>query len=254
MNTHERLDNRHFLVVDDEPFIRTLVGRFLTRAGAAQVVEAADGREAIALIGSHDMVFDAVITDVRMQPIDGIELLRAIRTGAGGLKRNTPVLMLTAHAEADLVSEALALDADAFVLKPVDREALIERVLRALQRTVTIQGVSAYALVGKDGAPRPISSMALAPAPPTKPLTITVGAPVDDAPEPPHNPTPRVEMVPLDRVKTNSILARDIHLANTERLLIAAPVILTRTLLDRLMDLRKVHDSFPHVFVFEPAS
>src|SRR5581483_6515261 len=98
MSETERLKNRHFLVVDDEAFIRTLVARFLRRSGAAGVVEAADGREAIGAIESCDMAFDAVISDIKMQGMNGLELLSAIRTGAGGLKRNTPVLMLTAHA------------------------------------------------------------------------------------------------------------------------------------------------------------
>ena len=133
MNTVDCLANRHFLVVDDEGFIRTLVARFLKRSGAAAVVEAADGGQAMAAIASYDMTFDAIISDINMRPVSGIELLRAIRTGAGGLKRNTPVLLLTVHAEAELVAEAMALDADAFVLKPVERKSLIDRVLRVLE-------------------------------------------------------------------------------------------------------------------------
>jgi CheY-like chemotaxis protein len=139
MSLAGRLENRHFLVVDDEEFVRALVARFLKRSGAAGVVEAADGREAIAAIASYEMVFDAIISDVKMRPMNGIELLRAIRTGAEGLKRNTPIVMLTAHAEAELVEQALALDADAFVVKPVKREALLERVLRVLQRAVPLR-------------------------------------------------------------------------------------------------------------------
>jgi CheY-like chemotaxis protein len=258
VTTEERLANRHFLVVDDESFIRNLVARFLMRSGAGEVVEVPDGRQAMAAIASHDMVFDAVITDVRMQPVDGIELLRAIRTGAGGLKRNTAVLMLTAHAEAELVAEALALDVDAFVLKPVEREVLIERVLRALDRTAPIASIASYAAVTADGRPRPLSAVALAPAPPTKALNVTVEALLDVVAEPElepePSPTPAVHMVPLADVRPNSILARDIHLASTSQLLVAAPVIMTRALIDRLLDLRNIHDGHAHVFVFDPPS
>jgi CheY-like chemotaxis protein len=250
----DRLDNRHFLVVDDEAFIRTLISRYLKRSGAAAVVEVADGREAIAAIGAHDMVFDAVVTDVRMQPIDGLELLRAIRTGAGGLKRNMPVIMLTSHSESHIVTEALALDADGFVVKPVEHAVLISRVVRALRRLVPIQSASSYAFVGPDGAPRPISAMTIDPAPPTKALMVSEDLPLSPAPPPHLEPTQQARMLPLDRVMPNSILARDIILEGTERLLIAAPVILTAALLERLADLETIYGFFPNLFVFETTS
>lgn len=139
MNTKDCFANRHFLVVDDEAFIRTVVARFLRGSGAANVVEAADGGAAIAAMAAYALKFDAVISDINMRPVNGIELLRTIRAGRNGLKENTPVLMLTVHAEAELVAEAMALDADAFVLKPIHREDLIERVLRVLEPTVPIQ-------------------------------------------------------------------------------------------------------------------
>jgi CheY-like chemotaxis protein len=272
MSTASRLENRYFLVVDDEEFVRSLVVRFLNRSGAAGVVEAADGREAIAAIASYDMVFDAIVSDVRMRPMNGIELLRAIRTGAGGLKRNIPVVMLTAHAEAELVDQALALDADAFVVKPVKREALIERVLRVLQRAVPIQPAANYAAVGSvaegslsssavalDAGPE---SIALASAPPTKDLYVSIAAfstPSLDA----HAASGLVgaaarsavampRKVALGKVKANSILAQNIYIADTPRLLLAAPTILTTAMLDRLKDLRAVHDGYSHVYVIEP--
>jgi CheY-like chemotaxis protein len=272
MSMAGRLTNRHFLVVDDEEFVRALVTRFLKRSGAAGVVEAADGREAIAAIGSYEMVFDAIISDVRMRPMNGIELLRAIRTGEGGLKRNIPVVMLTAHAEAELVEQALALDADAFVVKPVKREALLERVLRVLQRPVPIQSAATYAAIGTEAqgaTPSPTApaaagsdSMSIAPAPPTKDLYVSISA----------FATPNIEeqaagggvgaaarsaaatpqKVALGKVKANSILAQNIYLVDSPRLLLAAPTILTTAMLDRLKDLRQVHDCYSHVYVIEP--
>jgi CheY-like chemotaxis protein len=138
MNFDDCFANRHFLVVDDEAFIRTVVARFLKGSGAANVVEAADGGAAIAAMADYDLPFAAVISDINMAPVNGIELLRAIRTGRDGLKRNTPVLMLTVHSEPDLVAEAVALGADAFVLKPIHREDLIERVFHVLERAAAV--------------------------------------------------------------------------------------------------------------------
>src|ERR1700761_355305 len=108
MSFEGRLTNRYFLVVDDEDFVRKLVARYLKAAGAAGVIEATNGEEAIGVIDAYDVAFDAVITDVEMAPVDGIELLRTIRTGTHGLKRNLPVLVLTAHADGENAAQALA--------------------------------------------------------------------------------------------------------------------------------------------------
>jgi CheY-like chemotaxis protein len=263
MSMAARLANRHFLVVDDEEFVRSLVARFLKRSGAAGVVEAADGHEAIAAIGSYEMVFDAIISDVKMRPMNGIELLRAIRTGADGLKRNIPVVMLTAHAEAELVEQALALDADAFVVKPVKREALLERVLRVLQRAVPIQPAASYAAIGNETAVVPASpATPVGPAPPTKDLYVSISAfaaPGADGQAEgglvgaaTRSAVAMPQKVALGKVKANSILAQNIYLVDSPRLLLAAPTILTAAMLDRLKDLRHVHDCHSHLFVIEP--
>jgi len=234
MNISNCFTNRHFLIVDDEEFVRTLVARFLKQSGAAGVVEAADGNEAIAAIHSYDMLFDVVISDIHMRPMNGLELLRAIRTGAGGLKRNTPVLMLTAYAEADFVAEALALDADAFVVKPVGRETLIDRVVRVLERTIPIQPAASYAGVGGGDA------------------GAVPWAAVTERSEVPGGPVAAAQHVALEEVKANSILAQDIRFGDAQKLLLAAPVILTQALLARLKDLRYLHNSYSHLWVVEP--
>jgi DNA-binding NarL/FixJ family response regulator len=264
MNTEDGLANRHFLVVDDEEFIRTLVARFLKRAGAAAVIEAADGAAAMAAIASYDLTFDAVISDINMRPVNGIDLLRAIRTGAGGLKRNTPVLLLTVHGEAELVAEAMALDADAFVLKPVERKSLVDRILRVLESTVTIGSVGHYASVYGESNIHATLRAPIGAAPASKPLVISEEAlavtPTRKARRSPAReaeaaePVAIAHRVALGSVKVNSILAQDICVSNTTTLLLGAPTILTRVMLDRLADLQQIHDTYSHVVVIEPHS
>jgi len=233
MGVADRLANRHFLVVDDEEFIRTLIVRFLREAGAAGAVEAADGLQAIEAIGKSDMAFDVVITDIKMRQMNGLALLRAIRTGTHGLKRNMPVLVLTAHGEAENVAEALMLDADAFVVKPVGNDMLIDRIIRVLERTVPIRSVASYG---------PITT-----------TTTTLSTRIS------HSPVAvvkeiesgQVKEIALGDVRENSILTQDIHIGNPEMLLVAAPVILTKAILDRLKDLREFHDG-SRLSVVEP--
>jgi hypothetical protein len=60
--------------------------------------------------------------------------------------------------------------------------------------------------------------------------------------------------VALESVKPNSILAQDICVSDTSTLLLGAPMILTRVVLDRLADLQQIHDSYSYVVVIEPHS
>jgi CheY-like chemotaxis protein len=262
MDRVDRLANRHFLVVDDEEFVRNLIVRFLTQSGAAGVVEATDGRQAIEAIHSYDMTFDAVISDIHMDPMNGLQLLYAIRTGAGGLKRNLPVLLLSAYGHCEFVTDALALDADAFVLKPVGSDALVDRLVRVFDRNVAIGPAQTYATVPIE--PQAPALPKLDPAPPTKPLVITVGsafgtpAPAAAAPAKPgartaaREPDSREQKVAICEVKPGSVLTQDVYIGDPPKLLLAAPAILTRATLDRLEDLRQVHDSYNALYVIEP--
>ncbi len=114
------------LVVDDEPAVRESLDRALRLEGY-RVSLAADGAEALRAIGDGEL--DAVILDVMMPAIDGLEVSRMVR--ASGLR--TPILMLTAR---DQVSDRVAgLDAgaDDYLVKPFALEELFAR-LRALLR------------------------------------------------------------------------------------------------------------------------
>jgi two-component system response regulator MprA len=114
------------LVVDDEPAVRESLERVLRHDGF-EVALAGDGREAIRCLA--DVRPDAVLLDVLMPELDGLEVCRRMR-GAGD---RTPVLMLTAR---DAVGDRVAgLDAgaDDYLLKPFALEELLAR-LRALLR------------------------------------------------------------------------------------------------------------------------
>jgi two-component system response regulator MprA len=114
------------LVVDDEPSVRTALERAL-RLEAYEVATAADGREALdALAGDAP---DAVVLDVAMPHVDGLEVCRRLR-GAGD---RTPVLMLTARDAVDDRVAGLDAGADDYLVKPFALKELKAR-LRALLR------------------------------------------------------------------------------------------------------------------------
>jgi two-component system KDP operon response regulator KdpE len=115
------------LVVDDEPAIRRALRPPLMELGF-QVAEASRGEEALqALRGG---VYDAVLLDINMPGIGGIETLRRIRAFAPRL----PVLMLTVRDDEEDKVQALELGADDYVTKPFSTRELIARIRSAVRR------------------------------------------------------------------------------------------------------------------------
>ena len=115
------------LVVDDESAIRRALRPPLMELGF-QVAEASRGEEALQLL--RTTVFDAVLLDVNMPGIGGVETLRRIRAFAPRL----PILMLTVRDKEEEKVEALDLGADDYVTKPFSTRELVARVRAAIRR------------------------------------------------------------------------------------------------------------------------
>jgi two-component system, OmpR family, response regulator MprA len=122
----------HILVVDDEPAVRRALERAL-RLDKYEVELAIDGEEALDRLAEHPA--DAVILDVMMPGVDGLEVCRRMR--AAGDK--TPVLMLTARDAIDDRVLGLDVGADDYLVKPFALRELQAR-LRALLRRIGEDG------------------------------------------------------------------------------------------------------------------
>ncbi|HWX95971.1 MAG TPA: response regulator transcription factor [Solirubrobacteraceae bacterium] len=116
------------LVVDDDPAVREALALVLDLNGF-DVTTAVDGREAIRTlaVNSHD----AVVLDVLMPGLDGLEVCRRLRATGD----RTPVLMLTARAEVSERVAGLEAGADDYLAKPFAREELVARLRALLRRT-----------------------------------------------------------------------------------------------------------------------
>jgi len=115
------------LVVDDEPAVRESLRRAL-ELEAYDVELASDGEQALGRLAAADQP-DAVILDILMPGVDGLEVCRRIRSDGNGV----PVLMLTAQAEVDSRVAGLDAGADDYLPKPFALAELLAR-LRALLR------------------------------------------------------------------------------------------------------------------------
>jgi len=117
---------RRVLVVDDEPHIRTVLRGYL-QADGFEVAEAADG--AAALAAMHDQPPDLVLLDVMMPGIDGLEVLRQLRTFS-----DVYVILVTARAEEVDKLVGLGVGADDYVTKPFSPREVTARVKAVLRR------------------------------------------------------------------------------------------------------------------------
>ncbi len=121
---------RTFLIVDDHNFSRITVLRLLKNMGDPQTYSATNGIEALSLLEERSHSIHCVIADFNMPIMHGLLLLKHIRTGHKNIRRNLPVLMLTGHSDSALVELAIQLDVNSFVLKPVTKQTLTDRLLR----------------------------------------------------------------------------------------------------------------------------
>lgn len=122
-----------FLVVDDEEGIQDLVIDVLRTCGAKTVLKASNGEQAIGMLSADPSRCQIVISDCNMKPVNGLQLLKAIRGGeANGVDPNLPIILLTGHSDMPVVKRAVELKASGFLAKPVSLEKLTKAINKAL--------------------------------------------------------------------------------------------------------------------------
>jgi two-component system, OmpR family, response regulator MprA len=123
------------LVVDDERAVRESLRRALELEGY-EIELASDGSEALSTLQDDEPQPDAVILDVLMPGVDGLEVCRRLRATGN----RVPVLMLTARDEVENRVAGLDAGADDYVTKPFALEELLARVRALLRRTTNGDG------------------------------------------------------------------------------------------------------------------
>ncbi len=119
-------EKTRILVAEDESLIRLDIVETLTEAGYEVVAEAGDGEEAIDLANSNEI--DLAVLDVKMPKLDGISVASKLQ------ELSIPVVMLTSFSDSDLVAEASAAGAMAYVVKPFGANDLLPAIQIALSR------------------------------------------------------------------------------------------------------------------------
>ena len=121
-----RFELLKILLVDDNHHMRVLLMEVLRAIGVRDVYEAADGTEAMAFL--RDVAVDIVMTDLSMQPLDGIDLTRLIRNSPESANPMIPIIMITGHTTQKRVSQARDAGVTEFLAKPVTARGVIRRI------------------------------------------------------------------------------------------------------------------------------
>ena len=116
------------LIVDDYKTMLRIIRNLLKQIEFNNIDEATDG--SMALEKLKDKKYGLVISDWNMQPMTGLELLRAVR-GDGGLKQ-TPFIMITAESKTEKVVAAKEAGVDNYIVKPFSADTLRTKIASVL--------------------------------------------------------------------------------------------------------------------------
>jgi len=125
-----RFDLLKILLVDDNHHMRVLLTEILRAIGVKHAFEAADGAEALQMMRAYPI--DIVMTDLAMQPLDGIDFVRLLRNSPDSPNPMVPVIMITGHSTLRRVAEARDVGVTEFLSKPVTARGVIERISRVV--------------------------------------------------------------------------------------------------------------------------
>ena len=121
------LDNINVMVVDDSRHMRSLIQSILHALGVKNVCEAGDAAEAFNELKHFHA--DVIITDWHMEPLDGVEFARLVRTAKDTANPYVPIIMLTGYSEQMHVCEARDAGINEFLTKPISAKALYARLI-----------------------------------------------------------------------------------------------------------------------------
>jgi two-component system, chemotaxis family, chemotaxis protein CheY len=118
------------LIVDDSIFVKKQLSQILSSEQFNVIDTAGDGEEAIEKYKEHYPKIDIVTMDITMPKLDGITALEKIIE----FDKNARVIMISALGKQELVKKSLLLGAKNYIIKPLDRKKVLERVVSVIKR------------------------------------------------------------------------------------------------------------------------
>jgi CheY-like chemotaxis protein len=126
-----RYDLLKILLVDDNHHMRVLLAEILKAVGVQHIFEAGDGAQGLQMMRNHPI--DIVMTDLSMQPLDGIDFVRLLRRSPDSPNQMCPVIMITGHSTMTRVQEARNAGVNEFLAKPLTARGVVERITQVIE-------------------------------------------------------------------------------------------------------------------------
>lgn len=155
----QQLYDTKILVVDDDPFTCKLVRRVLDGLGFANHRDAPSAEAAIVQLESAPC--DLLITDVQMQGMNGLELVRRIRGGLTAAPPDQRIIVLTSYSHTEVLRVAMSLEVNGFLVKPVKPSGVEAKIALAVSERGAVRSAPNYLAVQTE-----MRSVPVAPSPP----------------------------------------------------------------------------------------
>jgi CheY-like chemotaxis protein len=235
-----------YLIVDDSPLNLQWLARTLANIGPCEIIQASDGLEAVDKLASTRGRIDAIISDFRMPRMNGLELLKEVRLARTGARQSTPFLIVTSFSERALAGLALGLDVDAFLARPIKKQALD----RHLTRTCAERRVDKSAAEARSTyADVDLSLSAISDAEPSAAAVGDTGAPTSQGGQPGASVAVLDEkLVALETVPEGARLTRD-AINTVGSVLVKAGEPITGSLKAVLLSYSEIDESLAKVWV-----
>jgi len=216
------------LVIDDEPYIRSLLVAYLERLNFKEIEEASDGETGFAALARFDA--DLIILDLEMKPMNGLNFLKLLRIGERHRRRDLPVVVVSGVDDEAVFGTALALDANAFVNKQEGLNVIGDRIDRLRDHPQIVKPPAAYRVI-------PLPAIAKKKKKPASKKHASL----------PHKKSFTTETPkPSFRRRIQNLKAGDVLAKNLEtkrgKLLLNAGTEMTEHLIARIQDLKEITD------------
>ena len=119
-------ENLRVLLADDNTHMRSIVSAVLKSIGIKHIREAKNGAEALTAL--REWPADVAMVDFRMEPVNGVEFTKLVRTAKDSANIYLPIIMLTGYADRARVLEARDAGVTELIVKPVTAQAVIARL------------------------------------------------------------------------------------------------------------------------------
>jgi CheY-like chemotaxis protein len=137
-----RYDLLNILLVDDNHHMRVLLSEILRAIGVTHIFEASDGAQGLQMMKGREI--DIIMTDLSMQPLDGIDFTRLIRRSKDSPNPMCPIIMITGHSTLQRVHEARDAGVTEFMAKPLTAKGVVDRLHQVIENPRAFVRTSDY--------------------------------------------------------------------------------------------------------------